>query len=265
MLPVAEWNENAYPGRDARSFASAGYAISVTGHRFFLLGLSWRAGDSRFRSFMNLTPSTLAAAEAIWEYHRLRHVLVPADVILVFGSNDLRVAGHAAELHLAGLAPRILFSGARGRMTMDWAETEAVAMARVARERGVAEENILIEDRATNTGENIRFSRELLAAKGIPASTAIAVQKPYMERRTHAALEAQWPELRCQVSSPDMDFRGYCTGDLTPDFVIAAIVGDFQRILDYPALGFASVQEVSEEVMAAYELLKGEGYTSRMA
>ena len=214
---------------------------------------------------MNLASSTLAAAEALWEYHRLRHVLVPADVILVFGSNDLRVAEHAADLHLAGLAPRILFSGARGRMTMEWTETEAVAMARVARERGVAEENILIEDRATNTGENIRFSRELLAESGLRPSTGIAVQKPYMERRTHAALEAQWPELPCQVSSPDLDFVAYCSGELTPDFVIAAIVGDFQRILDYPALGFATPQEVPDDVMEAYELLKREGFTSRMA
>lgn len=213
---------------------------------------------------MTPSPSEIAAVEILWDYHRMHHVLVPADIILVFGSNDLRVAAHAAELHLAGLSPLILFSGARGRMTHDWTETEAAAMARIARDHGVKEENILIEDRATNTGENIRFSRELIAARELSPSTAIAVQKPYMERRTFAALEAQWPELPCLLSSPDLDFRAYCNEDLPADFVIQAAVGDFQRILDYPPLGFATPQHVPAEVMAAFEELKAAGYTGRM-
>ncbi len=212
-----------------------------------------------------LSPAALAAVNALWDYHRLRHDPLPADIILVFGSNDLRVAEHAARLHLSGLAPLLLFSGARGRMTLDWPEEEALAMARVARGLGVAEEAILIEKRATNTGENIRFSRELLAAHGLAPRTGLAVQKPYMERRTHAALEAQWPELPCRVSSPDLDFASYCTGEFEPARVIEAAVGDFQRILDYPALGFATPQAVPAEVMAAYELLKEQGFTGRMA
>lgn len=211
-----------------------------------------------------ISPAALAAVETLWDYHRLRHVLEPADVILVFGSNDLRVAEHAARLHLSGLAPLLLFSGARGRMTLDWPEEEAVAMARVARALGVAEEAILIEKRATNTGENIRFSRELLAARGIAPSTGIAVQKPYMERRTHAALEAQWPALPCRVSSPDLGFAEYCSEGFDPVQVIEAATGDFQRILDYPALGFATPQEVPPEAMAAYRLLKEQGFTGRM-
>ena len=128
------------------------------------------------------------AVGVLWDYHRLGETLAPADGILVFGSNDLRVAEHAASLFHAGLSSWILFSGARGRMTQHWPETEAAAMARVAREAGVPESTILIEDRATNTGENIRFAQELLAAAGHAPVSAIVVQKPYMERRTRAAL-----------------------------------------------------------------------------
>ena len=211
-----------------------------------------------------MTPEIHAAIARLWDYHRMHHELVNAEIILVFGSNDLRVAGHAAELWHGGLAPRILFSGARGRMTQDWADTEAASLARVALEAGVPAECVLTEDRATNTGENIRFSRELLAGRGLTPSTAIVVQKPYMERRTFAALGAQWPELECRMSSPALDFSEYCTGELTPELVLAAATGDFQRILDYPALGFATVQQVPEEVMAAYRLLVSEGFDSRL-
>ena len=209
-------------------------------------------------------PDHLAAALVLWDYHRLNHELAPSDGILVFGSNDLRVAAHAADLFHAGLAPWIHFSGARGRMTQHWPETEAAAMARVAREHGVPEAAILIEDRATNTGENIRFSRGLLANSGRSLSTAIIVQKPYMERRTIAALEVQWPEVDFLASSPPLDFHRYCTGELTPGLVAEAMTGDFQRILDYPALGFASEQPVPTAVMEAYLLLTASGLTGQL-
>jgi len=211
-----------------------------------------------------LPPEVLAAALALWNYHRLDHQLLPADGIIVFGSNDLRVASHAADLFHAGFAPWILFSGARGRMTEDWPETEAEAMARVARQRGVPAEAILIEKRATNTGENIRYSRELLADVKRNPATAIAVQKPYMQRRCIAALEVQWPEISFRMSSPPLDFDKYCSADLPPRLVIEAMVGDFQRLIEYPALGFASPQEIPAEVLAAFELLVACGFSSQL-
>jgi uncharacterized SAM-binding protein YcdF (DUF218 family) len=213
---------------------------------------------------MSMHPDHFAAALVLWNYHQLHHKLSPADSILVFGSNDLRVAEQAAKLFHDGLAPWILFSGARGRMTQDWAETEAEAMAGVARECGVPEEATFIENRATNTGENIRFSRELLASRQIVLGEAIVVQKPYMERRTIAALDMQWPEVSFRASSPALSFEDYCTGALTPELVTSAMAGDFQRILDYPALGFASEQEVPEEVMGAFRVLVSAGFTAQL-
>jgi uncharacterized SAM-binding protein YcdF (DUF218 family) len=211
-----------------------------------------------------LAPLTLEAAETLWNYHRLHHQLTPADGILVFGSNDLRVAEHAVELFKAGLGPWILFSGARGRMTEDWPETEAATMAALARANGVPDECVFVEDRATNTGENIRFSRELLANAGLALARITVVQKPYMERRTLAALDVQWRGVDCQVSSPTFGFAGYCTAELPPQLVIEAMVGDFQRILDYPALGFASEQAVPAEVLAAYHALCDLGFAGQL-
>lgn len=207
-----------------------------------------------------MSPGILSAALVLWDYHQLGHEAAPADGIVVFGSNDLRVARHAADLFHAGLAPWILFSGARGRMTGHWPETEAVAMARVARENGIPESCIRIEDRATNTGENIRFSRDLLAASGVVISTAIVVQKPYMERRTIAALDVQWPAAKFLASSPRLGFLEYLTPELSHELVISAMVGDFQRILEYPALGYASEQQVPAEVLDAFHLLVAAGF-----
>lgn len=200
----------------------------------------------------------------LWYYHQVHHEPVVADLIFVLGSNDLRVADRAAELFHQGLAPRILFSGGTGRLTEGWTDTEAEQFAARARELGVPDEAILIENRSTNTGENIRFSRELLMEKGLDPKSILAVQKPYMERRVLAAMEVQWPGVSLRVTSPRLSFADYCSEEIPEQLVIEAMVGDFQRILDYPALGFASVQEVPDEVMEAFENLRRQGFTGQL-
>lgn len=132
-------------------------------------------------------------------------------------------------------------------------------------EKGVPGDCILIENKSTNTGENVRFSRAVLEKAGIPEpSSIIALQKPYMERRTLATLQAQWPEVRVAVSSPPFSFREYLTRELPQDLVVSAMVGDFQRILEYPKQGFSTEQPVTPETMAAFRTLVEAGYGSQL-
>ncbi|RZU34720.1 hypothetical protein EV284_4319 [Streptomyces sp. BK022] len=42
------------------------------------------------------------------------------------------------------------------------------------------------------------------------------------------------------------------------------LVGDLQRIIEYPKLGFAVEQEVPEDVWEAYESLVRDGFTTRL-
>lgn len=53
--------------------------------------------------------------ETLWDYLQLHQQPDVADLILVLGSNDVRVAEHAANLYHQGLAPYVLFSGGFGR------------------------------------------------------------------------------------------------------------------------------------------------------
>ena len=52
---------------------------------------------------------------------------------------------------------------------------EGVAMARWLAERGVPEEQIIVEDKSTSTEENLLFARRLLEERGIAASEPIVV------------------------------------------------------------------------------------------
>jgi uncharacterized SAM-binding protein YcdF (DUF218 family) len=204
-------------------------------------------------------------ARTLWDYHHVHHALEKADCIIVLGSHDTRVAERGAEVFLGGWAPLLVCSGHLGALTSGlWSRPEAEVFADVAIARGVPRERILVESRSTNTGENVDFSRQLLAEKGLRPKKAIAVQKPYMERRTLATFARRWPELEVVVTSPQIDFDDYPTGEIRKDDVIHIMVGDLQRLIVYGRKGWSAPQDVPREVMAAYEQLVAAGYTRRL-
>jgi uncharacterized SAM-binding protein YcdF (DUF218 family) len=204
-------------------------------------------------------------ARIVWDFHRLNHALEKADCIIVLGSHDTRVAERGAEVFLAGWAPLLVFSGHLGALTSGmWSRPEAEVFADVAVGLGVPRERILVETRSTNTGENVDFSRQLLADRGITPRKAIAVQKPYMERRTLATFRQRWPALDVIVTSPQIGFDAYPSGEIRKDDVIHIMVGDLQRLIVYAKRGWSAPQEVPPGVMEAYERLVSAGYTRRM-
>lgn len=211
------------------------------------------------------TAEALALARKLWDYHHLGQRLERADCILVMGSHDLRVAERGAEVYLQRYAPLLVMSGGLGNLTREmWDEPEAVKFAAVAREMGVPESAMLLETRSSNTGENVTLVRELLLARGLDPASFILVHKPYMERRAYATFMRQWPGTRVCVTSPPHTLESYPTAEIPVDKVIAIMVGDFQRILEYPALGFQTPQEVPADVLEAYERLVALGYTAHL-
>jgi uncharacterized SAM-binding protein YcdF (DUF218 family) len=206
-----------------------------------------------------------AAAQILWNYLKLDQPLAHCDCIIAMGSHDLRVAAYAVQVFLEGWAPLLVCSGGLGRLTrLIWQEAEARQFAAVALKAGVPENRILIEDRSSNTGENVRFTRELLTRQDIKIDSALLIHKPYMERRALATALKVWPELRYCVSSPPMAFEDYPNEDISMDEMIHIMVGDFQRILEYSARGYQVPQEVPNQVMLAYRKLIDTGYKKQV-
>jgi len=201
----------------------------------------------------------------LWDYMLMNHKLEKADALLVLGSSDLRKAEYAAQLYKEGWAPLLIFSGGLGRNTKGlWGMSEAEKFASIAIENGVPEDVILIENKSTNTGENIQFTRQLLEEKGLELKKIIVVQKPYMERRTYATLMKQWQGMDFVVTSPSLSFEDYVDETHPEEFTIAMLVGDVQRIKEYPAKGFQIEQEIPQEVQEAYARLVEAGYTEQL-
>lgn len=212
-----------------------------------------------------ISNSTLALAKKLWQYHLLHHTLERSDCILVLGSHDLRVAERGAELYLQGWAPLLIMSGGLGNFTKDlWQEKEADLFANIAIKMGVPAEHILIENKSTNTGENILFTQQLLKEKNLDPQSFIVVQKPYMERRSYATFKKHWPDKKLIVTSPQIPFEDYPNEEIPLQRVINIMAGDLQRIKFYPEKGFQVYQEIPEDVWNAFETLVAEGYNQHL-
>ena len=157
-------------------------------------------------------------------------------------------------------------SGGFGNFTKGTFEKpEADLFAEVAITKGVPKEHILIENRSTNTGENVLFSKRLLVDQGFEVQSLFAVQKPYMERRTYATIRRQWPDVAVSVTSPQLSFNAYCGPEFPVERIIHIMVGDLHRIMTYPSKGFQIHQEIPKGVEAAYQYLLSEGFDSHLA
>ena len=212
----------------------------------------------------------LAPLQVIWDYLCLHRKPERADVIVGFGNFNTDIPRRAAELYHQGIAPKILFTGGLGRNTVGLLpESEADRFARVAMECGVPEADILLEDRSTNTKENILFTRALLEATGTPHGKLLGVHQPFMERRIWAAMGVYWPEADFRITSPQVTIPEYLRRareqGVTEEASISVIVGDFQRMDLYAKLGYQLPQHIPQEAWDAFHALVALGYDKQLA
>jgi uncharacterized SAM-binding protein YcdF (DUF218 family) len=215
-----------------------------------------------------MSEEALCLARIIWDYLQLRHQPIPGDVIVALGTNDLRVADFAADLYLRGFGRPLVCSGGVAHqddlLATGWDKTEAEMFADAAACRGVPRERILLETRARNTAENIRFTRELLDEYQMRPRNIVLAVKPFMQRRVWAAMAVEWPEMPATLASPQMTLDEYFTGDLTPERIVNIMMGDLQRIWVYARRGWSAPQRLPEEVRDAYRGLVALGFTKHL-
>ena len=183
----------------------------------------------------------------------------PAEMVLAMGGSDLGVADTAAEAFFQREASWLICTGGYGKDTAGvLPQPEAVLYARRCVALGVPEDRIIVEDRSTNCGENLRFARQLLTERDILPRTGVIACKPYLARRAWATGMKQWPEVSWSVARPEVGFQAYIDQGNNMTAVLELMVGDLQRLRVY-AGRFQVPVEVPEPVWAAYERLAGAG------
>jgi uncharacterized SAM-binding protein YcdF (DUF218 family) len=220
---------------------------------------------------MKLTESEVdGQAKIIWDYLLLHEQPEKCDAVFVLCSIDERVAEYGAQLFLDGFGTWLIFSGGVAHdedlLKTSYDKSEAEHFADIAITKGVPANKIIVESQAQNTGQNVEFTYKLLKEKGLKLESFLLVQKPYMERRTFATFKKQWPDVDAKifVTSPRISFEDYFNETNPKKLIINIMVGDLQRIREYPKLGFQIEQEIPDEVWAAYEKLVAAGFDKHL-
>lgn len=204
-------------------------------------------------------------AELVWDFHQVHHEISACDVGIALGCNDIGVAEYAAELYHRGMFQTVVFTGATSRDTAAiFPRGEAVHFRERALDLGVPDAAILVEPEAANTGANITLSRELLIGSGLTPDSVLLISMPYMERRAFATCRCLWPEVVVTCTSAPLTLEEYVKtiGDAAE--VVDMMIGDLQRVMLYPARGFAIEQPVPPAVAAAFDRLVAAGFNSRL-
>lgn len=201
--------------------------------------------------------------QILWDYMHMNHTLKKADAILVLGCSDLSVVDVGVEIYKKGYADKMIFSGGLGKDTSKiWDEPEANKFAKLAITKDIPEENILIENRSTNTGENFRFTKKIIEENNLNIKNLIIVHKPYDEKRAYAAFKNWMPEYEAVVTSMNISCEEYNKMALQnnlPNWV-ELMVGDVQRMKVFAQKGWQIEVDIPEEVWNAYEEMVKRGY-----
>jgi hypothetical protein len=213
-----------------------------------------------------LSQDVYEAGACLHAYLAMPEVEAPAtaDAMIVLGSKYTDVPRFAGDLCARHRYPVVVFSGKRGRETRNLPTTEAALYERIARPFLPPETRVFLEEEATNTGENVRFSLRLLAGQGIACRSLVSVQNATMTRRALATFARQVPDLAVVSLSPNRPYDDYLASPAAARSFLDDLVGNLQRMLVYPGRGLQAEQPVPEMVLDAYRLLLSRGFDRQL-
>ena len=186
---------------------------------------------------MDIDPGLI---EAINSYLLVSTDIEPADLGFVFGTRhgvDL-FCDETARLWHEGFFPHVLVTG--GVTPGDGLSEAAVICGKLV-ERGVPERCILMEELATNTGENVLFSLPVIdSALGLEeVKSVLAIGKFRTSRRYLMTMQKHWPEVRkmlVPIHYHKVDREKWHEDDELRGQVIA----EWERIVPYFRQGFVA-------------------------
>lgn len=186
---------------------------------------------------------------------------IKADAMIVGGCRDLGLAERAAELYHAGVSDLLVVTGYQPQ-TMQM--TEAKYLSDRCIELGVPRSALLLEEQASNTGENIILAARKISEHNENVESVILIHKPYMSLRFLATAQAQWPnpQPRFYTTCQTISFEEYCKVNDLHD-TAWKMLGDLKRMDSYAASGFQTLQDIPQSARDASDKIVKNGFITR--
>jgi uncharacterized SAM-binding protein YcdF (DUF218 family) len=214
-----------------------------------------------------LPSPVLSAAREVFAYLSATEPLPaePVDAIIGFGMFDLRLPVFCGKIQAQGHAPRIIFTGGIGAGTGDLGQPEADAWrdALFHAYPDFPHDHLIVENRSTNTAENIAYTAALLERDhptlvfGRGLQTALVVASPSRMRRVKLTLQHLQPALRvirCLPRTTSFD-REHALYTAQGQDYLAHLAGELDRIVSYPARGWIAAEPLPDAIAAAHATL----------
>jgi len=174
----------------------------------------------------------LKTVKAVTDFIFVKDKPRKADLIIVSGSSQRQLPQKAITLYKAGLAPKILFTGG---FNPKIDKNECDFGKEIALKKGVAQGDILTENKSLNTKEIIKNYK-------IPCKRIILVSKPYHSRRLKMTFAKFFPRSELLIV-PVMDERKITSKNWWKDKEkITRVMEEIKKIGEYYLKGDLSLE-----------------------
>lgn len=229
--------------------------------------------------------NSLSKAELVKKYN-----IEQVDLLILLGNSIPNIAMEAAKAYKSGIAKKIMIVGGIGHSTQElrdninkkYPDIETVGKPEadiitelLEQEFNIKTEDIIIENKSTNCGENARNALQVIKENNYSPKTVLLMQDPTMQQRIDACFNKEWKD-------EDVTFINYAAfvpylketnGEL--EFIsndiwgiwdmnryLSLIMGEIPRLLDNKdgygpkGRGFIVHVEIPNNLLKAYDRLK---------
>lgn len=122
---------------------------------------------------------------------------------------------------------------------------------------GVPWDRIILEEHATNTGQNVAFGIREAKKQGIDVDSAVLVAKPFLMRRAVLTFAKQFPHIVTYPCPPPGPPSLYLDRP-KPEFA-ERLAAEVDRLISYQKLGYIAHTDIPEHISRQVHALKANG------
>lgn len=166
----------------------------------------------------------------------------PADLLFIFGTStiDGEVLGSVARACLQDRFPKVLVTGLSGRLYDETGKPVAVVMRDELIARGVPTDIILVQDRSTNTLEDVAFSLDVLEQHSISPDSIAFLCKAHHSGRCLRTLRKFFPSQTLSPVTYLAEYEGVKISKedwYQHEVSRGRVYGEYLRIIEYTRRG----------------------------
>ena len=213
---------------------------------------------------LELDIETIGQVKVLYDYMKINDKLEKCDAIMGCGCSNLEIPKRCAKLLLDGYGDYLIFAGGLGKTTKEmFDKPEAQIYQEIAIACGVPKEKIYMETKSTNTPENFMNTIQMVEQKELRLKSVIIVHSSITTRRTLATAKVYLKDTKILMTTPKTNFNEFIMMNQVKETEIeniSVMVGNIQRMVIAPPMGYQIKMEVPEEVIQAYRQLRDKGY-----